>query len=91
MLYKLVNALIFSRRYRNNWHPEHSFHRVYIYRSAVSRDLIHHIQRNNDGDLHFKKLHCKIQIPLNVGSVYDIDYTKRFFVKNKIPRYELFA
>ena len=62
MAYQLVYALVFGRRYGHHGHTEHGLHGVYIHRAAVSAHLIHHIQRGHRRYVHFKQLHCKIEI-----------------------------
>ena len=90
MLHKFVNPLIFGCGYRNNGGTEHIFHLIDINIPSVSYNLIHHIQGNNNRYLHLQKLHCKIEISLDVRRIHYIYDSFRLVIKDKIPRYEFF-
>ncbi len=84
VLYQLVNALVLSRRNRDNRYAEHSFHGVNVYRALITDNLIHHIQGNYHRDIHLKQLHCQIKISLDIGCVNDIYYRLWFIIEHKI-------
>ena len=84
MLYKLVNAFIFRRRDRYNRNAEHFLHPVYINGARVSRHFIHHIERNDHRNAHFKELHGKIKITFYVCRIDDIYYRLRLVLKYEV-------
>ena len=57
---------------------------------AVCGHLIHHVQCNDHGDVHFQKLHGKIQVPFDIGGIHDVDDGLRLFPKDKITGYQFF-
>ena len=84
VLYQLVNALIFSRRNRDNRHAEHCFHPVNINRALIADNLIHHVQGNHHRHIHLKQLHSQIKISFNIGCIYDIYYRLGFVIENEV-------
>ena len=84
VLDKLIHALIFCRGNRHNRHAQQLFHKVYVYCTAVSRDLVHHVKGHYHGNVHLQKLHSKIHIPLDIGGINDVDYSSRLLSQHKI-------
>ena len=84
VLYQFVNALIFSRRNRDNRHAEHCFHPVNINRALIADNLIHHVQGNHHRHIHLKQLHSQIKISFNIGCIYDIYYRLGFVIENEV-------
>ncbi len=88
---KLVNTLIFSRGDGHNRDAKHGFHLIDADGASVLAHLVHHVQRQNHGLIQFHELHGKIQVPLNICCVHDIDNTARVLLEDKISRDKLLA
>ena len=84
MTYQLVNALVFGCGNGNYRHTEHCLHSIHVDCALISDDLVHHIKRNDHRHIHFEKLHRKIQISFDIGSVNYIYYSFRLFIEHKI-------
>ena len=88
MAHQLVHTLILGGRDRNYGNAQHILHPVDIDGPAVSSDLVHHIQCKNGRDTHLQKLHCQIEIALNIGGIHDIDDGFRLLLQDKISGYQ---
>ena len=84
VIYQLVDAFIFCRGNGNHRNPEGFLHGVDIDRAAVSPNLVHHIKSQHHGNIQFHKLHGQVEIPLDIGSVHNIDNSFGFFPDNKL-------
>ena len=84
MSYQFINTFILRRRNRNHRYPQHLFHLVDQNRSAVFPHLIHHIQCKHHRNIQLHQLHGQIQIPLNIGSIHNVDDSLRMFIQHKI-------
>ena len=62
-----------------------------MYGSAVSANLVHHIQRQHHRSIQLHKLHGEIEVSLYIGGVNDVDYTGGFFIKYELPGYDFLA
>ena len=69
---------------RNDRDPEKSLELVDIDIPVIGADFIHHVERDDHGNVHLKKLYGQIQISLNIGCVQDIDDGPGLFGQNKI-------
>ena len=85
MTHEFIDAFILCRRNRNDRDAEHLLHSVDVDGPVVFHDLVHHVQGHDHRHIHFEKLHCKIQIALDVRRIDDIDDCLRFVDQDKIP------
>ena len=85
MIDQLVDALIFRRRNGHHRHSQSLLHFIDENGAAVLPHLIHHIQRHHHGHIQLQQLHGQVQIPLNVGGVYNVDDAPGPFLENKLP------
>ena len=76
---QLGDALIFRRGNGNHGNAQHLLHLIDADRTAVLPDFVHHIQGNDHGDIQLHQLHGKIHIPLNIGSIHNVDDPFRLF------------
>ena len=88
---ELVDSLVLGSRDRNYRCAEDALHLIDIDRASVGVELVHHVQRNYDRNVHLEKLHRKIHISLDVGGINDVDDRFRLILQNEVPRYDLFA
>ena len=91
VLYQFIHPLILRCRDRDYRNAQHGLNAVYINRSAVSCDLIHHIKCNDHGDIHLQQLHGQVQIALNVGGIHNVDYGLWLVIQHKVSGYDLLA
>ena len=73
MLYQLVNSFAFRGRDGNYRNSQIGFHLVYQNSPSIFPQFIHHVERHHHRHLKLQKLHCQIQIPLNIGGVYNVN------------------
>ena len=83
-LQQLLNSFIFNRTDGNNGNPQLLTHAADIHCAAIIAHFIHHIQRQNHGDVHLNQLQGQIKISLDIGCIYDIDNAIGLFIQNKI-------
>ena len=88
---KLFDSLSFFRRDRNDGNAEQRFHFVHIDRTAVCRDFVHHVERDDKRDIELQKLHREIEVAFDICRIHDVYYRVRLFVEDKITRDELFG
>ena len=88
---QLLNALILRGRDGDDRHAEQLLHGVDVDRAAICPHLVHHIQRDDDGRIHFQKLHREVQIPLYISRVHDVDDRFRLLFDDKIAGDDLLA
>ncbi|CDD53729.1 putative uncharacterized protein [Ruminococcus sp. CAG:379] len=91
MVDQLVNALILGGRNGHHRHPQCLLHFIDEDGTAILPHLVHHIQRHHHGNIQLQQLHGQVQIPLNVGSVHNIDDAPGFFLENELPCDDLLA
>ena len=91
VLDQLVHPLVLGGRDWDNRDAQHGFHRVYVNCTAIACQLVHHVEREHSGNIHFEQLHGEIQVPLNVCGIDDVDDAFRMVVQHKIARYQLFV
>ena len=91
MIDELVYSLILGSRDRDYRCPEDAFHLIDVDCAAVGMQLVHHVQRYYDRNVHLEKLHRKIHVSLDVGGINDVDDRFRLILQNEVPRYDLFA
>ena len=84
MSYQFIDTFVLRRRDGNDRNPQHLFHLVDQNRSAVFPYLIHHIQGKHHRNIQLHQLHGQIQIPLNIGSIHNVDDSFRMFIQHKI-------
>ena len=85
MLYEFVDALVPGRGYRHHRNAQQALHLVHAHRAAVAFDLIHHVECQHHGDVELKELHGKIEIPLDVAGVHDVDYGAGLLLQDEAP------
>ena len=88
---QLIHAFIFRGGYGDDGDAQHGFHPVNVDGTAVSGDLIHHVQGDDDGNIHFEQLHGQIEVALDAGRVHDIDDGFWLFIQDEIPGDQFFA
>ena len=91
VIYQLLNTLVLRGRDGNYRCSEECLQRVYIDHAAILVNFVHHVESNNNGYIHLKKLHSQIQISLDVRRVHDIDDRFRFFLQDEISGDQLLA
>ena len=89
MVYKLCNTLIFCCWDWDNWNTKHRLQFIDAYRSAISAHLIHHIECKHHRHIKLQKLHCQIQISLNICGIHDIYNAGRLLLNNKLSCHNL--
>ena len=57
----------------------------YINVVAAGSHLIHHVEGNDHGDSQFHQLEGKIQVPLNIGGIHNVDNSLGMLLQDKIP------
>ena len=83
-LQQLLNPFIFNRTDWHNGNPQLLTHAADIHCTAIIAHFIHHIQRQNHGNIHLNQLQSQIKISLDIGCIYDIDNAIGLFIQNKI-------
>ena len=91
MPHKLVNTFVLSRRNRHYRNSQHVFHFINMYSSAVSADLIHHVQCQHHRCIQFHKLHGQIQVSFDVVCIHNVDDACRPLLKNELSGYDFLA
>ena len=91
VLHELVHALVFRGGDGNDRNAQHGFHRVHVHGAAVAGHLIHHVQGDDHGDAHLQQLHGKVEVPLDIGRVDDIDDAFRLFLQYEVAGDQLLA
>ena len=82
---QLLYALIFYGGDGNHRDPQGGGHGFDVDRAAAGGNLVHHVQGQHHGDAHLQQLERQIQVPLNIGGVYNVDDTVRFLIDDEIP------
>ena len=85
MVNQFCGSLIFCRRNRHYRNTKNFFQFIYPDRAAVCPDFIHHIECQHHRNAKFHELHGKVQIPLHIGSINNIDNPVRVRIHQKIP------
>ncbi len=85
MVRQLRNPLVFCRGNRYNRNTEQLLQLIDTDCAPVFPHLVHHIQCKHHRNIQLQKLHCQIQIALNVGRVHNIDNSLWVLIKHKIP------
>ena len=88
---QFIYALVLRRGDGNNGNSQFTAHGGDVDGAAVAANLVHHVEREHHGDLHFQKLERQVEIPLDVGGVHNVDDAVRLFVQDEIPCDNLFA
>ena len=88
---QLGDAFIFTGRDGNDRNAQGLLHFTDFDGAAVGPHLIHHVQRNDHGNVQFYQLQAQIKIPFDVGSINDINNAVRMRIDQKIPRYDFFT
>ena len=91
VLHQLFNAFILKRRDGDDRNAQHLLHLVDTDGTAVFPHLVHHIERQNHGNVQLHELHGEVEIALNVGGVHNVDDAPRLFIQQKRPGHQLFA
>ena len=89
MLYKFTYSFILSCRYRYYRNSKLRLEFIYMYRSSVGRNLIHHVKCKYHRYVKFYKLHCKVQVAFNISCIKNIYNCIRMFTQNKFSCYNL--
>ena len=53
--------------------PQHRFHLVDAHRAAVAAHFVHHVQRQNHGDIQLHQLHGQVEVALNIVDATNIE------------------
>ena len=77
---KLVYALILCGRDGNNGDTQKVFHLVYADRAAVTSDLVHHVESQNNGNIQLHELEGEIKASFDTVCIGNIDDSGRSFV-----------
>ncbi len=88
---QFANALVSACADRHDWHANLLLKLLELHSAAVRPDLIHHIERNHHRNIQLNKLKAKIEIPLNIRCIHDVDDAVRMSVQQEIPRDDLFV
>ena len=72
-IHQFVDAFIFSRGNGDYRHAQFFRELRHVNGVPAGADLVHHVQGNDHGDPQLYQLQGKIEVPLDVGGVYDID------------------
>ena len=75
MIYQFLYTFILCSGNRYYRYSQHFLHFVYMYGATVGVHLIHHIESQHHRNIQLHKLHCKIQISLNICRIDNIDNT----------------
>ena len=89
--HQLVHALVFGGGDGDHRHAQHGLHGVDVDGALIAHQLIHHVQCHHRGNIHLQKLHGQVQVPLDVGGVYDVDDSLGLILQDKVPGYDLLA
>ena len=88
-LHELVAALVFCRRDGHDGQAEVLAQLLHIDGVAIGTHLVHHVQRNDHRHAHLHQLQRKVQVALDVGRVYDVDYRLGLVYEQKVARHHL--
>ena len=88
---QLVDALILCRRDGNHRDSQLLGHFGHVDGAAVTPDLIHHIQSQDQRNVHLQKLEGQVEISLDVGGIDDVDDAVGMLVEDEIPGNDLLA
>ena len=83
MTNQLVNTLVLSSGNRHYWYPQHFFQGVNTDTATIRANLIHHIQGQHHRNIQLHQLHGKTKIPLQIGSIHNINNACRLFLQKK--------
>ena len=88
---QLIDALILCRRDGDHRNSQFLRHFGHVDGAAVAPDLVHHVQSQNQRNVHLQKLEGQVEVPLDVGGVDNVDDAVGMLVENKIPGDDLLA
>ena len=89
LLRRFHTALAFHGRSFNNWTAQLIREFFGVDMVAVFPNNVHHIQRNDHRNPHFRQLGRQIQVTLNIGTIYQIQNDVRFLLDEVISGYYL--
>ena len=89
--HKFVDAFAGQRIDGDDRDAERRFKFIEVDRAAVVDDLVEEVQGDDHRRVQFEELHRKVQVPLDVRTVDDVDDTLRFFPQDELSRDDLFA
>ena len=89
VLHQLLDTLALCGRYRHHRNAQNTLHLIYADRSAITRQLVHHIESQHHRHAQLHELNRQIQVALNVRSVHDIDDAVRLLLNDKLARNRL--
>ena len=82
--------LSFKSRYGTHLNTKLLCKEIKFYNVTVFLDYIHHIYSAHHRNPQFTELCCKVQIPFDIGSVYNIQYGVGTLIYQVIPRHYFF-
>ena len=91
VFHQFIDALVFGGGDRYHGNPQHIFHFVDMDGAAVAAHFVHHVQRQNDGNIQLHQLHGQVEAAFDIGGVDDIDDARGLFFQNKTAGNDLFA
>ena len=91
VVHEFLDAFAVDGRNRDHGNAQQRFQLVDVDGSAVAPDLVHHIEGDDHGDVHFQQLHGQIEVALNIGRVHDVDDGAGLLLQDKIPGDQLLA
>ena len=86
--YQFIHAFIPGGGNGDDRDAQHVFHVVDVDRTPVAPDFVHHVEGDHHGDIQLQQLHGQIQVPLNIGGVYNINDGPGMLLQDKITGYQ---
>ena len=77
---QLIDAFIFRGGNRDDRDAEHGLHIVHTDRTAVSGQLVHHVDGEDHRAIELHQLHREIQVPVDIRRVDNIDNACGIFI-----------
>ena len=90
LINKFRNPFSFCGAYRNDRNTERGAHRHNVHRAAVCAYFVHHIQRNDGGNVHFKQLQRQIKVSFDIRRVNNVYDSVGLFIHYKIAGNDFF-
>ena len=84
-VHQLVDALVFSSGNGDHGDAQLRGQLHHVDGVAAGPDLVHHVQGDDHGDAQLYELEGKVEVPLDVGGVHDVDDTVGMLVQDEIP------
>ena len=84
MLHQFLDTLTLCGRYGHHRDTQNTLHLIDAYRSAVTRQLIHHVQGQNHRHAQFHQLDSQVEVTLYVGCINDIYDAVGFLLNDEL-------